>query len=393
MKTLIVHNYYQQPGGEDVVARSEKELLRATGNQVVEYVQHNDEIRHYGLAEKLTLPLRTVWARNSYREIKVLLEREQPDVAHFHNTFPLVSPAAYHACREARVPVVQTLHNYRLLCPAATFFRGEHTCEECLDHTLWRGVWHGCYRDSRAATAVVALMLAVHRARNSWAKDVNCFIALSEFSRRKFIQGGIAADKIRVKVNFVHPDPGCGDRSGDYALFIGRLSPEKRVITLLAAWKRLRLHIPLLIAGGGPQREMLENYAGKEGLSDIRFLGQLPRAEVIGVLKTAKFLVFTSEWYENLPVTLAEAFACGVPVVCSRLGAMREIVADRRTGLHFTPGDPEDLAQKVQWAWTHPEQLAVMGKEARLEYEAKYTAARNYSLLMEIYQRAIASNA
>jgi glycosyltransferase involved in cell wall biosynthesis len=393
VKTLIVHNYYQQPGGEDVVARSEKELLSAAGNQVVEYVQHNDEIRQYGLAEKLTLPLRTVWARDSYREMKALLEREQPDVAHFHNTFPLVSPAAYYACREARVPVVQTLHNYRLLCPAATFFRDEHTCEECLDHTLWRGVWHGCYRNSRAATAVVALMLAVHRGRNSWAKDVNCFIALSEFSRRKFIQGGIAADKIRIKVNFVHPDPGCGDRSGDYALFIGRLSPEKRVITLLAAWKRLRARIPLLIAGGGPEREMLENYARKEGLSDVRFLGQLPRAEVIGLLKAAKFLVFTSEWYENFPMTIAEAFACGVPVVCSRLGAMREIVADRRTGLHFTAGDPDDLVEKVQWAWTHPEQLAEMGKEARREYEAKYTAERNYSLLMEIYQRAIASNA
>jgi glycosyltransferase involved in cell wall biosynthesis len=392
VKTLVVHNHYQQPGGEDVVACLEKQLLTAAGHQVVEYVRHNDEIRQYGLAELLALPLRTVWARDSYRDMKALLEREQPDVAHFHNTFPLVSPAAYYACREAAVPVVQTLHNYRLVCPAAIFFRGERVCEECLDHSLWRGVLHGCYRDSRAATTVVTLMLAAHRWRNAWTKGVNRFIALSEFSRSKFIQGGIPADKIAVKPNFVHPDPGCGDRSGDYALFIGRLSPEKRVITLLAAWERLGVRIPLLIAGSGPQRGFLETHAGQAGLPDVRFLGQLPREEVLAALKRAKCLVFTSEWYENFPMTIAEAFACGVPVICSRLGAMAEIVADGRTGLHFTTSDPEDLAQKVEWAWTHKERMAEMGKEARREYEAKYTAERNYPMLMEIYQRAIASN-
>jgi glycosyltransferase involved in cell wall biosynthesis len=235
-------------------------------------------------------------------------------------------------------------------------------------------------------------MLAVHRRRDTWTKEVNCFIAPSEFSRRKFIQGGIAAGKIGVKPNFVHPDPGCGDRSGEYVMFIGRLSPEKRMHTLLAGWKRLRVRIPLLIAGSGPQRVFLETYAKQAGLSDVRFLGQLPREEVMAALKRAKCLLFSSEWYENFPVTLVEAFACGVPVICSRLGAMQEIVADGRTGLHFTPGDPEDLAQKVEWVWTHPEQMAEMGKEARREYEGKYTAERNYPMLMEIYQRAIASS-
>jgi glycosyltransferase involved in cell wall biosynthesis len=221
---------------------------------------------------------------------------------------------------------------------------------------------------------------------------VNYFIALSEFSRRKFIQGGIAAEKIGVKPNFVHPDPGWRDRSGKYALFVGRLSPEKRLFTLLAAWKRLRVPIPLLILGSGPQHVFLETYAKYEGLSGVRFLGQLPREEVVAALRGARYLIFPSEWYENFPVTIAEAFACGVPVICSRLGAMQEIVADGRTGLHFTVGDVEDLTQKVEWAWRNPERMAEMGKEARQEYEAKYTAERNYPMLMEIYQRAIASN-
>jgi glycosyltransferase involved in cell wall biosynthesis len=392
MKVLLVHNAYQQPGGEDVVFEQERRMLERTGHRVATYYRSNREINERSLVGRLTLVPKVIWSEDTRREFAEILFHQKPQVVHIHNTFTMISPSIYSACREARIPVVQTLHNYRLLCPSATLFRQGHVCEECLDHSLWRGVLHGCYRDSRAATSVVALMLAVHRRRNTWTKDVNYFIALSEFSRREFIQGGIAADQIVVKPNFVHPDPGCGERDGEYALFIGRLSPEKRVHTLLAAWERLRVHIPLFIVGSGPQRMFLETYAKQAGLSDLRFLGQLPREEVMATLKRARCLIFTSEWYENFPVTLAEAFACGVPVVCSRLGAMREIVADGRTGLHFTPGDIEDLAQKAEWVWTHPEQTAEMGKEARREYEAKYTAEKNYSLLMEIYERAIASS-
>jgi glycosyltransferase involved in cell wall biosynthesis len=392
MKVLLVHNAYQQPGGEDVVFEQERQMLERAGHHVVTYHRSNHEINERSLVGRLTLAPKVIWSTPTRREFAEMLFHQKPQVVHIHNTFMMVSPSIYSACREARIPVVQTLHNYRLLCPVATLFRQGRVCEECLDHSLWRGVLHGCYRDSRAATSVVALMLAVHRCRRTWTRGVNCFVALSEFSRRKFMQGGIAADKVVVKPNFVHPDPGCGDGSGKYALFIGRLSPEKRVLTLLAAWERLRVRIPLLIVGSGPQRVFLETYAKQAGLSDLRFLGQLPREEVMAALKRARCLVFSSELYENFPVTLAEAFACGVPVICSRLGAMAEIVAEGRTGLHFTPGDPEDLAQKVEWGWTHPEQMAGMAKEARREYEAKYTAEKNYPMLMEIYQRAIASN-
>ena len=392
MKILLVHNGYQLPGGEDVVFEQERRMLERAGHQVLAYCRSNDEIKEYSLVGRLVLVPKVIWSGDTRREFAQILLRERPQVVHVHNTFMMVSPSIYYACREARIPLVQTLHNYRLLCPAATFFRSGHACEECLDHTVWRGVLHGCYRDSRAATAVVALMLAVHRRQHTWTQGVNCFIALSEFSRLKFVQGGIPAEKIAVKPNFVHPDPGCGDLKGDHALFIGRLTPEKRVLTLLAAWERLREHIPLLIAGTGPQYAMLKAYAEKAGLSDVHFLGHLPREQVIAALKGARFLVFTSEWYENFPVTIAESLACGVPVITSRLGVMPEIVADGRVGLHFTAGDAEDLAEKVEWAWTHPAQMAEMGKEARREYEAKYTAARNYPLLMGIYQRAIASD-
>jgi glycosyltransferase involved in cell wall biosynthesis len=393
MKILLVHNSYQQLGGEDVVFNQERQLLDRAGHEVLTYCRSNGEIAGYSPLKLLALVGQMTWARDSRREIASLLHTQKPDLVHVHNTFLMVSPSIYSACKEAHIPVVQTLHNYRLLCPAAIFFRDGHVCEECLDHSLWRGVLHGCYRDSRAETSAVALMLSVHRWLGTWSEMVDCFIALSGFSRQKFIEGGIPAEKMAVKPNFVYADPGCRARSREYALFIGRFSPEKRVVTLLAGWQRLQSHIPLRIIGGGPERERLEAHAKQMGLSDVRFLGQLPRDEVIAALKGALFLLFTSEWYETFGMAIIEAFACGVPVICSRLGAMEEIVADGRTGLHFSSGDTDDLAAKVEWAWAHPEEMAAMGCAARAEYEVKYTAERNYQMLMEIYRRVIAARA
>jgi glycosyltransferase involved in cell wall biosynthesis len=393
MKILLVHNTYQQPGGEDVVFNQERELLEHAGHQVLTYCRSNWEIAGYSALKMLGLVGRVVWARDTRREIASLLRSQKPDLVHVHNTFLMISPSIYWACREVGAPVVQTLHNYRLLCPAAIFFRDGGVCEECLGHSMWPGVLHGCYRDSRAETSAVALMLTVHRWRRTWSWGVNRFIALSEFSRQKFIEGGIPAEKIAVKPNFIYADPGCRAGNGECALYIGRLAPEKRVATLLAAWQRLQAPIPLRIIGGGPELKSLEARANQMKLFRLRFLGQMLRDEAIAALKGARCLVFPSEWYENFPMTVAEAFACGVPVICSRLGAMQEIVADGRTGLHFNPGDAEDLAAKVEWAWTHPKEMEAMGRAARAEYEAKYTAEANYKILMRIYQQASAAGA
>jgi glycosyltransferase involved in cell wall biosynthesis len=399
---LVAHNSYQCAGGEDVVREAEKDLLTAAGHRVTQYTRHNDEIAAYGAMQKAALGFKTVWAWDSYRQIRALLRAERPDIAHFDNTFPLISPAAYYACREAGVPVVQTLHNYRLLCPSATFQRDGRVCEDCLGHVPWRGVLHGCYRDSRPATAAVALMLSVHRALGTWSKMVDCYIALTQFARAKFIEGGLPTEKIVVKPNFVHPDPMAFNHQSSIAnrkspqgsaLFVGRLAPEKGVRTLLAAWQRLGNRIPLGVVGDGPLRAELEAEAVRRGLSSISFHGHLARDHVIRLMKRARFLVFPSECYETFGRVAVEAFACGVPVIASRLGAMQEIVEDNRTGLHFSPGDADDLAAKVEWAWTHPNEMQEMGRAARAEYEAKYTAERNYQMLMEIYRRVMKSTA
>jgi glycosyltransferase involved in cell wall biosynthesis len=388
VKILLVHNTYQQPGGEDVVFDQESLMLKNAGHEIVQYRRSNHEVQAFRALRKISLAKRTLWASDTRKDFVRLLRQEKPEVVHVHNTFVMISPSIYSACDEARIPVVQTLHNYRLLCPSATFFRDGKVCEECLRGSLWHSIQHGCYRHSRPATAVVAAELALHRLRDTWS-EVRCFVALSEFSRRKFIEGGFPADRIFVKPNFVHPDPASRSAERKCAVFVGRQSPEKRLSTVLGAWKLLQYPIPLEVIGGGPDLPQLEAEAQRRGLSNVRFLGQVPRAQSLAWINRARFLIFSSEWYENFPVTIAESFGCGTPVIASNMGAMREIVSDGRTGLLFSPGDSSDLAQKVEWAWTHPDEMRIMGAEARKEYEAKYTAEKNYPLLMQIYNRAI----
>ena len=391
MKIAVAHNTYQQPGGEDIVFAQECELLKRYGHTVITYTRSNHDIKDSSLADRLTLVKKTIWGSDTRREFADLIRLQRPDLVHVHNTFMSISPSIYSACQEANIPVVQTLHNYRLFCSAATLFRNGQVCEECVDHSLWRGVRYGCYRNSRAATATVALMLATHRTMGTWVRNVDCYIALTEFARQKSIASGLPGSKIFVKPNFIASDPGPSTEVRRYALLVGRLSPEKGIKTLVSAWQRLQNPVPLQIIGDGPMRAGLEAEV-ESRFPSVRFRGQLPREQTLKAMKGARFLIFPSVWYEGFPMIIAEAFACGVPVICSHLGSMREIVDDRRTGLHFQAGDDEDLAAKVEWAWAHPEQMAEMGRAARREYETHYTAERNYSLLMDIYHGAVAAH-
>jgi glycosyltransferase involved in cell wall biosynthesis len=390
LSVLCVHNRYIQPGGEDQVFESEAQLLTENGVRV-EKVEEQTTYPS-GLVRKIGAAVDCVWSRSWHHEFKTVLRRVRPDVVHIHNFFSVISPSVYYACKEEGVPVVQTLHNYRLACPAASFYRDGKICEECLDRGPFHAVRYGCYRDSKLATAALAAMLEVHRRKNTWSEMVDCYVALTEFAREKMIQGGLPAEKIRVKPNFVLPDPGPRAGNGDYALFVGRLVDLKGVGTLIKAWSKLPATIPLVIAGDGPFRPEMEKLIADLKLTSVNYRGRLSRQDTLAAMKRARFLMFPSEWYEGFPVTIAESFACGVPVLCSRLGGMQEIVDDGRTGLHFRPGDPSDLAEKVQWAWSHPKETSTMGLAARAEFEAKYSAERNFGMLTEIYESVISRN-
>jgi glycosyltransferase involved in cell wall biosynthesis len=391
MVILFVHNYYQREGGEDAGVRQERDLLAAAGHRIVEYSRCSGEIALNGISSRIKLGAGALWSRRTYSELRSLIAKERPEVAFIHNTVPLISPSAYFACAEAGVPVVQTLHNFRFLCPAGTFLREGKICEECVTSSVFHSVRYACYQDSVSASATLALMLTSQRSLGTWNEKVSCYIARTEFARKKFIEGGLPAERIVVKPCFVHPDPGSREGAGDTVLFLGRLVPEKGVRTLLAAWERLDGRVPLRIAGDGPLRGEMEREVERRHIAGVKVLGRVPGTELVAEMKRARFLVFPSEWYEGLPLTIAEAFACGVPVVASRIGSMVELVEDGRTGLHFTPGDPADLAAKVEWAWAHPQEMAGMGRAARREYETKYTPEINYAQLMEICQRVIGS--
>ena len=392
MKVLVLHCRYTEPGGEDLAVASEEQLLATRGHTVLPYRRSNAEIDPLPMVQKAVLPLTTVWSKKSLAAVRDFAFDHQPDVAHFHNTFPLISPSAYSACRLAGIPVVQTLHNYRLVCPGTTLSRGGKPCERCLGKSIpWPAVRYACYRGNRTASGTVAAMLAVHQVLGTWTERVDLYVALSNFARDKFIAGGLPAAKIVVKPNFVHPDPGAERDVSDYALFVGRLSREKGLGTLLAAWKQLGSKIPLRIVGDGPLRCELEALVGRLGLAGVEFLGHLDRQGVFAAMKGARFLVVPSECYENLPTTVVEAYACCTPTIVAGLGALQEMVADKRTGIHFVPGNAEDLACKVEWAWTHPREMEEIGRSGRAEFLAKYTADRNYEMLMGIYKRAIES--
>lgn len=385
MNILVAHNFYKLAGGEDQCVAAEVALLRAHRHQVTQYCLSNDTIDGMG---RLELAGRTIWSCPAFIEMRRLIGVHHPQVIHFHNTLPLISPAAYYAARAEGVPVVQTLHNFRLLCVNALLFRDGKPCEDCLGKTVpWPGVAHSCYRDSRAASAAVAAMIATHRLLGTWRNAVDAYIALNAFSRRKFVEGGLPENKIVVKSNFVYPEPGTGAGDGGYAVYVGRLSAEKGVKTLLSAWRSLGKEVPLKIAGDGPLAPTVREAAAQNPA--IQWLQDISHENVFDLIGAAAFLVLPSQCYEGaLPRVVIEAFAKGTPVVASRLGAMAETIDDGRNGLRFEPGNPEDLAARVRWLFSDPSALKRMRRAARETFDENFTAEANHEVLMAIYARA-----
>lgn len=378
IRILVVHNKYQHQGGEDMVAAAEIELLRSRGHTVETYFRHNDDV---AASAGISLAAQALWSTRTTQDITQLIQTFQPDVIHTHNTFPLISPSLYWAAAKQHVPVIQTMHNFRLMCPQAMFLREQKVCEDCLGRLPWRGVMRACYRDSRLQTGVLAAMVTLHGAIGTWQNKVTRYIALNEFCRDKFIAGGLPAERIVVKPNFVDfPPPEAAERKA--MLFVGRLSVEKGVSVLMEAVSQLQ-DIELRVAGGGPEAHLLS------AAPQVTALGALSGTAVQQEMSRAMALVLPSIWYENFPRTLVEAFACGLPVIASRIGALGELVVHGSTGLLFEPGDARDLAEKMLWAQQHPERMVEMGRNARTLYETEFSADRNYAQLMEIYQDAI----
>ncbi|MRR54299.1 MAG: glycosyltransferase [Deltaproteobacteria bacterium] len=382
MRILQVHNFYQQKGGEDAVVAAEQEILRANGHLVRLHGVSNDMVQ--GMREKVLTAWYTPYASSSRLEIAKVITAFSPDIVHVHNFFPLITPSVYDACSENGVPVVQTLHNFRTICPGALLMRDGKPCEKCLAGNPYISILYSCYRASRLGSLAVARMVQYHRSHGTWHEKVDRFIALTEFAKSKFVQAGFPVQKIIVKPNFPTIGGfGEGSLKRTGALFVGRLSEEKGIVTLLQAWEGLDVHVKIM--GDGPFADHVKSSSSPL----IDYMGYQDSNSVFEAMRQSAFLILPSLCYEGFPMTIVEAFANGLPVIASRLGSMKEIVQEGVTGLHFEPGDSDDLSEKIRWAAEHPEEMLRMGENARKAYSEKYTPEYNYAMLMQVYQEEI----
>ena len=394
MKILIVHNFYGSvaPSGENQVFEAERDLLIRRGHEVKTYTRHSDEIRRWGALGTLQGALATPWNPFAAGKLRRLLELEQPDVMHVHNTFPLLSPAIFHAI-ESEVALVLTLHNYRLFCPAAIPIRRSKACTECIDiRSAWPSLRYGCYRVSRFATLPLAVSVGLHRILGTWKNKIDAFITLSDFQRKIMVAAGLPENKVHVKPNF-YPGlpvaPPWKERE-DYAVFAGRISEEKGVENLIRAWIKWGDCAPeLRILGDGPLREKLAGLADAQLKVRIRFHGQIESDRAQNEIARARLLVLPSVCFEGFPMVVREAFAFGTPVAVSDIGPLPDIVKHGESGVVFKPGNPESLKDEVRKAWETPGMLERLGEGARAAFLKEYTEDVNYKRLMEIYEAAI----
>ena len=366
--------------------RNERALMERQ-IEVIPYERFNDDIDESTLGRKFRLALDGAWSSRTYQELSALIKKNRPDIAHFHNTFPQISPSAYAACRDNGVPAVQTLHNFRFICPGGLLLRDGHPCEDCVGTNLLSALRYRCYRGSLPATGALVWMLMRNRWHGTYTNLVNRYIALTKFSASRLVAGGLPRERIVVKPNFVAniPTPGAGE--GGYAVYVGRLSAEKGVRTMMAAW-RLLPGVPLKILGDGPLRQELEQLAAIEKLP-IEFLGFCDRGTIADVVCRAAFQIIPSEWYEGFPMVIVEAYACGTPVVASRIGSLDEIVEEGVTGVKFEPGNPGDLSDKINSLWANRARQTMLRRTARETFEKNYSSEKNYESLMAIYEAAI----
>ena len=386
LRVLMVHGRYRIRGGEEEVFEAERRLLERAGIAVDIYEEDNNLVERQGLVQTA---LDTVWSRRCYEGVRAQLRRKPCHVMHVHNFFPLLSPSIYYAAKAEGVAVVQTLHNYRLMCAAGIFQRDGNVCEDCLGKPVaWPAVLHGCYRGSRAGSAAIGAMQASHWLLGSWRQKVDRYIALTEFGRQKFIEGGLPADRIAVKPNFVAPDPGAGPGDGGFAIYAGRLSVEKGLRQILQAWKLIGDRLPLRIMGDGPLAAEVADAADQT--PGVTYLGRQPNQRVIEAMGAAQCFIFGSTWYEGLPRVICEAYARGLPLIASDIGPIASIVEHGRSGLLFEPGNVADMVAKVEAFIADPQGHGAMRWAARASFERHYTADDNLGQLLSIYRAALA---
>lgn len=389
-KVLIVHNYYQLPGGEDTVVENEKNLLINNGHEVVLYTRHNDEIKTRGIISKLLLPLETIFSIKTYKEVKRKIIEENIDIVHVHNTLPLISPSVYYSAFSCKVPVVQTIHNFRLLCPGATFTRDNNICEECVDRSLFYSIRYKCYRGSLIQSIISAINLAFHRLIGTY-KKVNGYIVLTKFNKEK-LMNLIDKKNIYIKPNFVNKsNEPIAKQSENYFLFLGRLDELKGIQMLIEIWVDIK-DINLVVIGKGPLEVGISEFIEKNKLDNVNLLGYKNKEEVMQFISKAKAIIVPSQWYEGFPMTIAESLSMGVPIIAGDIGNLSTIIESGKNGLLFKYNDKQDLKDKIKMLNNNKSLEKQLRQGARESFNNKYNERINYKLLIDIYENCSRRN-
>lgn len=388
MKVLLVHNRYQQKGGEDTVVESEKELLAGHGVDVDLLQADNDHI--VGIGGQLRAAVDVFYSSQGVAKLNHALSEYKPDLVHIHNWFPTFSPGIFGACKKNGVPVVHTLHNYRLLCVKASLYREGKICEDCVGTALrLPGIVHGCYRGSRFGSVATTAAMVTHWRLGTWHDTVDRFIALSEFARTKLIEGGLPAEKISVKPNSLASDPGVRRGNGGYFAYVGRLTDEKGIPTLLDCWRRGNDLPKLKIVGTGELEDDVRQAAAS--LSNVEWLGARSGDEVLEIIGNAQALVCPSHWYEGMPRVVIEAMAVGTPVIASRLGTYIEMIDQDRSGVLFDAWSGDALLTCVR-EFLSRANMEETRRTTRAQFDNRYSAVKNFEQLIEIYQQALSAH-
>lgn len=386
-KILIVHNYYQIPGGEDTVVANEKEMLEDNGHEIIFYSRSNVELNSFSKLQKLFLPITTVFNPKTYRDIKRIIKEQNIAIVHVHNTLNLISPAVYYAAFSRKIPVVQTIHNFRLLCPGATFYRDGHICEDCIAHGLNCAVKHRCYRGNKLQTLACVISMKIHRMLGTYGK-LN-YICLTEFNKEKLIQlEQIKPDKVCVKPNFVKETEGIipyEERANQF-VYVGRIDELKGIEVLFESWRILGEEAPeLVVCGTGPMEEWCKEYIDKNKMKKIQMLGFMANTDVKKIISNSKALILPTQWYEGFPMTIVEAYSVGTPVIGSDIGNVASLIEEGKTGCKFISNNPAEVVQAIRRIETYQ----AIGITTKLKYDEEYTDIRNYEILMKFYNELI----
>lgn len=391
MKILVVHNRYKNRAGEDSVFDQEVSLLQNNGHQVKTLIADNSDILSKTIWQKIQLALNTIWSRKSYKKTTQYLDKFKPDIVHVHNFLPLLSPSIFYACKKQNIPVVQTVHNYRLGCPPATFFRDGKVCELCVQKNLLASIYHRCYRNSCIQTTIVAMMLQIHRWLGTWNNVVTAYIALTPFVKQKLIEIGIDENKIHIKPNFIQNiEPNLKEPTfGKYYLYVGRLVEEKGIHILLEAYQNANSQYPLMIIGSGELQQIVKEAAQTN--PKIQYLGQQPRDIALQYMQEAIALIFPSIWYEGFPMTILEAYSQSLPVIASDIGSMSYIIIEHKTGFLFPYNDSDSLLKKIKKIEQNKAQWLNVKMNTSKLIDSQYLAEINQETLINIYNKIISS--